>query len=80
MRLVNDGPLIYIDGVRVSNRMESGGRDVSRIDDLDPAMIESMEVIKGPAAATLYGTEAPHRRIRASRRIAGPRSTTAVST
>ncbi len=58
MRLVNDGPLIYIDGVRVSNIMESGPRDVSRIDDLDPAMIESVEVIKGPAAATLYGTEA----------------------
>ena len=58
MRRVNDGPLVYIDGVRVSNRMESGGRDVSRIDDLDPAMIESLEVIKGPAAATLYGTEA----------------------
>ena len=58
MRLVNDGPLVYIDGVRVSNRMESGTRDVSRIDDLDPAMIESMEIIKGPAAATLYGTEA----------------------
>ena len=58
MRLVNDGPLVYIDGVRVSNRMQSGQRDVSRIDDLDPTMIESMEVIKGPAAATLYGTEA----------------------
>ena len=58
MRLVNDGPLIYIDGVRVSNRMENGVRDVSRIDDIDPAMIESLEVIKGPAAATLYGTEA----------------------
>ena len=58
MRLVNDGPLVYVDGVRVSNRMESGGRDVSRIDDIDPAMIESIEVIKGPAAATLYGTEA----------------------
>jgi len=58
MRLVNDGPLVYIDGVRVSNRMSSGSRDVSRIVDLDPAMIESMEVIKGPAAATLYGTEA----------------------
>ncbi len=58
MRRVNDGPLVYVDGVRVSNRMESGGRDVSRIDDLDPAMIESLEVIKGPAAATLYGTEA----------------------
>ena len=61
MRLVNDGPLLYVDGVRVSNRMESGpsrGSDVSRIDDMDPAMIESIEVIKGPAAATLYGTEA----------------------
>ncbi len=58
MRLVNDGPLIYIDGVRVNNRMESGSEDVSRIDDLDPAMIERIELIKGPAAATLYGTEA----------------------
>ncbi len=58
MREVNDGPLVYIDGVRVSNRMENGSRDVSRIDDLDPAMIENIEVIKGPAAATLYGTEA----------------------
>ena len=61
MRTVNDGPLIYIDGIRVSNRMESGpsrGSDVSRIDDMDPAMIESIEIIKGPAAATLYGTEA----------------------
>jgi TonB-dependent SusC/RagA subfamily outer membrane receptor len=58
MRLVNDGPLVYIDGVRVSNEMTSGPSDVSRIDDLDPASIESIEVIKGPAAATLYGTEA----------------------
>jgi TonB-dependent SusC/RagA subfamily outer membrane receptor len=58
MRLVNDGPLIYIDGVRVSNVMQSGPTDVSRIDDLDPAMIQSVEIIKGPAAATLYGTEA----------------------
>jgi TonB-linked SusC/RagA family outer membrane protein len=58
MRLVNDGPLIYIDGVRVSNVMQSGPTDVSRIDDLDPAMIQSIEIIKGPAAATLYGTEA----------------------
>ena len=58
MRLVNDGPLVYIDGVRVNNSMESGSSDVSRIDDLDPSMIESIEIIKGPAAATLYGTEA----------------------
>ena len=58
MRLVNDGPLLYVDGVRVNNRMESGESDVSRIDDIDPASIESIEIIKGPAAATLYGTEA----------------------
>jgi TonB-dependent SusC/RagA subfamily outer membrane receptor len=28
------------------------------LDDIDPASIESIEIIKGPAAATLYGTEA----------------------
>jgi TonB-linked SusC/RagA family outer membrane protein len=58
MREVAQTPLIYIDGVRVNNRFENGTRDVNRMDDLDPAMIESIEVIKGPAAATLYGTEA----------------------
>ena len=58
MREVNQGPLLYIDGVRVNNRMENGTRDVSRFDDLDPQMIESITIIKGPAAATLYGTEA----------------------
>jgi TonB-linked SusC/RagA family outer membrane protein len=58
MRLVNDGPLLYIDGVRVNNATTSSSTDVSRINDLDPGMIESIEVIKGPAAATLYGTEA----------------------
>jgi TonB-dependent SusC/RagA subfamily outer membrane receptor len=30
----------------------------SRIDDLDPADIASIEVVKGPSAATLYGTDA----------------------
>lgn len=58
MREVAQGPLIYIDGIRVNNRFENGTRDVNRMDDLDPAMIESIEIIKGPAAATLYGTEA----------------------
>jgi TonB-linked SusC/RagA family outer membrane protein len=58
-------PLIYIDGVRVNNSMSTGpqsGGDgtnfISRIDDIDPNDIESVEIIKGPAAATLYGTEA----------------------
>ena len=62
-------PLVYIDGVRVNNAAAdaggfpgNGGVDQryapSRINDLNPEEIESIEVIKGPAAATLYGTEA----------------------
>ena len=64
LSLAND-PLIYIDGVRVDNTQGSGptnqgfgSRSVSRWNDFDPDDIESIEVIKGPAAATLYGTEA----------------------
>lgn len=62
---LSDQPLIYIDGVRVDNRVATGpGVDgfgsgmVSRFNDIDASDIESIEVIKGPAAATLYGTEA----------------------
>ena len=59
-------PLIYIDGVRVDNSTEqgpdipnlSGTSGSSALDDLNPNDIASIEVIKGPAAATLYGTEA----------------------
>jgi len=60
-------PLVYIDGVRVDNDpLGTGaaftgcgqGCGPSRINDLDPESIASIEVIKGPAAATLYGTEA----------------------
>ena len=60
LREVSDAPLIYVDGIRVNNRLTGGFGDpaVSRLDDIDPSSIESIEVIKGPAAATLYGTEA----------------------
>ena len=58
-------PLVYVDGVRVNNTTGSGisvqafsSGIVSRLNDFDPSEIESMEVLKGPAAATLYGTEA----------------------
>ncbi|HET9986417.1 MAG TPA: SusC/RagA family TonB-linked outer membrane protein [Longimicrobiales bacterium] len=61
-------PLVYIDGVRVNNAAADQGVVVgvgvdsryapSRINDLNPDDIESIEIIKGPAAATLYGTEA----------------------
>jgi TonB-linked SusC/RagA family outer membrane protein len=58
-------PLIYVDGVRVDNETGSGlavqafgSGVVSRLNDFDPEQIESIEILKGPAAATLYGTEA----------------------
>ncbi|HSM04735.1 MAG TPA: SusC/RagA family TonB-linked outer membrane protein [Longimicrobiales bacterium] len=58
-------PLIYVDGVRVNNETGSGinvqafgSGVVSRLNDFDPDHIESIEILKGPAAATLYGTEA----------------------
>lgn len=47
-------PVFFIDGVR----MNAGGAMTSRLDDIDPNTIERVEVLKGAAAATLYGTEA----------------------
>ncbi len=62
---LNDQPLIYIDGVRTNNEVSSGitiqafgSSVISRLNDINPDDIESIEIIKGPAAATLYGTEA----------------------
>src|SRR5207344_3158549 len=53
-------PIIFIDGVRADNTAGSnsvgfsgGGDRPSRLND-----IESIQVLKGPSAATLYGTEA----------------------
>ncbi len=64
LSLGND-PLIYVDGVRVDNaqatgpeNQDFGSASISRFNDFNPGDIESIEVIKGPAAATLYGTEA----------------------
>jgi TonB-linked SusC/RagA family outer membrane protein len=58
-------PLIYVDGVRVNNEQASGisiqafgSGVISRLNDFNPEEIESIEILKGPAAATLYGTEA----------------------
>ena len=63
-------PLLYIDGVRVNNAAADNGGvpgfatgidsryPPSRINDINPDEIESIEIVKGPAAATLYGTEA----------------------
>src|SRR5690606_10918840 len=62
---LSNQPLVYVDGVRVDNAQATGPQVqsfgssvISRINDFNPEDIESIEVIKGPAAATLYGTEA----------------------
>lgn len=54
-------PIIFIDGVRMNNGASGGGGGggaMTRLDDIDPNTIERVEVLKGAAAATLYGTEA----------------------
>ena len=67
---LGNSPLIYIDGVRVNSQSSTGPIGLSgrlggqgsqvggRLNDINPDDIESIEVINGPAAATIYGTEA----------------------
>jgi len=60
---LSNEPIIYVDGVRISNdnsavTYETGGDAPSRLNDLAPEQIETIEVVKGPSAATLYGTDA----------------------
>ena len=58
----NNNPTIYVDGIRVTTRTQGNytvfGQETSALDAINPNDIESIEVIKGPAAATLYGAEA----------------------
>ncbi len=55
-------PLIYVDGVRIFNeptRNNWGARTASNpLQDINAEDIERLEVVKGAAATTLYGTEA----------------------
>src|SRR5688572_3172911 len=59
-----DEPLVYVDGVRIYSRRAgtggsgSGGMDFNPISHIKPEDIERIEVVRGPAATTLYGTEA----------------------
>lgn len=48
-------PLLYVDGVRVDH---GGASRREVLDALDPASIDRVEVLKGPAAVELYGDEA----------------------
>ncbi|MEM1116213.1 MAG: carboxypeptidase-like regulatory domain-containing protein [Bacteroidota bacterium] len=55
-------PLIYVDGIRVDNAEFSGfgagGQGIGALSSLSPDDIATIDVLKGPAAAALYGTDA----------------------
>ncbi|MCH7734972.1 MAG: SusC/RagA family TonB-linked outer membrane protein [Chloroflexi bacterium] len=60
--LSND-PLLVVDGIRVEASRNStgfgvGGQTISRMNDFNPDDIQSIEIVKGPSAAALYGTAA----------------------
>jgi len=67
---LSEMPIIYVDGVRIRSTNlpdanppdrrggRSGNVSVSPLDQINPNDIERIEVIKGSAATTLYGTEA----------------------
>jgi TonB-linked SusC/RagA family outer membrane protein len=58
---LSNQPLLYVDGVRINEGHLAGnvqGQAYDRMNDLNPDEIESIEVVKGPAAATLYGADA----------------------
>jgi len=58
---LNNDPIFIIDGVRMSSGAISaglGGTNFSFLNTLSPEEIEDIEIVKGPSAATLYGTAA----------------------
>lgn len=60
---LSNNPIYIIDGIRMqgstgSSTVGVGGTTPSRVGDLNPEEIESIEVVRGPSASTLYGTDA----------------------
>src|SRR5437867_6828201 len=63
---LNNEPLIILDGVRIDNSPVPQGvgtrtltsTPMNRLNAIDPNEIASMDIVKGPSAAALYGTAA----------------------
>lgn len=56
-------PLVFIDGVLADSKNTTanifvGGQTSNRLSDINPDDIERIEIVKGPAAATLFGADA----------------------
>lgn len=57
----NNEALIVVDGVPINNDQtgnNGNGNGISRFSDIDPSIIESVNVLKGSAASALYGSSA----------------------
>ena len=60
---LSNEPVYIIDGIRMESAVGSssigiGGTIPSRVNDISPDEIESIDVVRGPSASTLYGTDA----------------------
>jgi TonB-linked SusC/RagA family outer membrane protein len=57
---LTNAPIWVVDGVRYAADPLTSGTDVrfSLLNSLNPEEIEDIEIVKGPSAATLYGTDA----------------------
>lgn len=60
---LSNEPIFVIDGIRMTSDVSNsslftGGAQPSRLSDISPEEIENIEVVKGPSAAALYGTDA----------------------
>ena len=58
----SNNPIIYVDGIRIdrgtSPQHPASRQNTSSLNDINPNDIESIDIVKGAAATTLYGTEA----------------------
>ena len=60
---LSNNPIYVVDGIRINSQVNDlqngvGGTGPGRFNDLNPEEIESIDVVRGPSAATLYGTDA----------------------
>src|SRR3989441_2838275 len=60
---LSNEPVIYVDGIRVENGASSisvgvGGQTPSRLNDINPNDLETVQVAGGPSSSVLYGTDA----------------------
>ena len=60
LSLSND-PIVIVDGIRINSSsfgLATGGAPTSRLNDINPEDIETIDVLRGPSASATYGTDA----------------------